>query len=362
VLYGIYDAEVYWVQERLHEVNTELNGLAAQAGSFQSLLKGAPWENRAEFLEQLRVARENLSAIETRAVNSEESNLISDDIQILRSEVLRIDAQLADNRVALEREFSSIDQLKRLIKQLESQSKRLTKTIVARTYLTDFEFILCPRCGADIDEERGATDVCSLCLQVPAPKLDKKDFISEQDRVTAQIQETEELLDAHSRSTTLYERKLSDLSEARERAAHELDFKTQTYVSDRATAITNAATERPAAVSLVRRLEDYLKLFEKLDEISTGRNSLETQKNDLEGTLETLKTRRDVSEQRIRKFEENLNASESFRWMVRTISYALTNCGASAVSAPVRCSFCSTKPRFRPSVVGVARRWRTLHC
>jgi hypothetical protein len=309
VLYGIYSADVYRVQERLHQVNTELGQLASQESSFKRILAGTPWENRAVLIEQLHGARNNLAAIEERAVQANETAKGTDEVQVLGSEVLRLDEQIARAQVETEREVGSVEQLNRLIKQLGSQSKRLTKTIIAKTYLTDFEFILCPRCGATMDESRAESDVCSLCLQVPAPMLDRKDFISEQDRVAAQIEETEELLESHKVSARSLERRLIDLGRERERAAHELDFKVQTYVSDSASAIAQTASERPAALALITRLEDYLRLYDKLDNVTEERTRLELEKGELEGTLEVLKTRQDVSEQRIKVLEENFEGS-----------------------------------------------------
>ena len=305
VLYGIYNAEAYRIQEQIHEVNTEITHLSTQALGFQRMLSGTAWENRAALLEQLRDAREALAAIEARANDATGPSLSPNEIQALRSEVLRLDTEIADLRVTLEREKSSIDQLLRLIKQMEVQSKRLTKAIIAKAYLTDFDFILCPRCGAAIDDNRGEEGVCSLCTQPPAPRLDRKEFISEQDRVAAQIAETQELLELHKRSVTVLESRLSEAQKEREHVAHELDFKTKVYISDRASAIAGAASERPAALSLIKRLEDYLKLYEKLDQVSSDQRRLQEMKNELEGELEGLKTRQDTSEQRIRTLEKN---------------------------------------------------------
>lgn len=310
VLYGIYNTEVFNVQERLHDVNTELGQLTSQAAAFERMLAGTPWENRASLIHQLETAKSLLETLEAAAVRvTAPKQTPTTEVQSLRAEVIRLDTLIGESRAALEREEASISQLHRLLRQLETQSKRLTKAIIAKTYLTDFEFILCPRCGASIDEDRVAEGRCTLCLQAPAPTLDRKDFISEQDRVAAQIEETRELIDSHDRSMAASKRKLSEVERDRERTAHELDFRTATYVSDAASALSKAASERPAALSLVTRLEDYLRLYERLDSIVEQRSRLELEKRELEGTLETLKTREDFSEKRIRALERNFEES-----------------------------------------------------
>ncbi|MGC4048228.1 MAG: hypothetical protein QM757_00720 [Paludibaculum sp.] len=214
VLYDIHNPEVYNLQERLHAVNVELGQLTAQAAGFERMLSGTPWENRAALIEQLHTARASLQALEAAVITvAVHTQTPTREIQALRAEVLRLDELIANSRVALDREEGSIAQLERLLRQLETQSKRLTKAIIAKTYLTDFDFILCPRCGASINEQRATEGACTLCLQPPAPTLDRKDFVSEQDRVTAQIEETRELVDLHQRSIAKLVQNISDLEE-----------------------------------------------------------------------------------------------------------------------------------------------------
>lgn len=309
VLYGIYNTEIFKVQERLHQVNAQLSQLSTQVSSFEKVLSGTPWENRAELTAQLEAAKRDLTNLESEVIVATRRVESPSNVQMLRKQVLALDSRAADLSASLEREDNSVQQLERLIRQLESQSKRLTKTIIAKTYLTDFEFILCPRCGAGIEETRADEDVCNLCLQPPAPKLDRKDFINEQDRVSAQIGETRELVEAHQESVKLLHQELHDMAQQRDQIGHELDFRMQTFISDAAEKIANTASKRPAAIARVNRLQDYLQLYERLDTILSGRARLEEEKNELEGTVELLKTRQDVSERRIRKLEANFEDS-----------------------------------------------------
>jgi len=43
-----------------------------------------------------------------------------------------------------------------LRKQLQSQTARLTRAIVADEWLVDFDFVVCPRCGSDVEQQRAA--------------------------------------------------------------------------------------------------------------------------------------------------------------------------------------------------------------
>lgn len=61
--------------------------------------------------------------------------------------------------------------------------------------MVDFDFVVCPRCGQDVDRHRVEHPICYLCEQpelVSAPNLEA--LLKEQDRVTFQITETEQLL------------------------------------------------------------------------------------------------------------------------------------------------------------------------
>ncbi len=309
VLYGIYNTEAFRLQERLHDVHTQIVQLDSQAANFDRILADTPWENRAALQEQLGAAQKDLEAIENVAVETKNNIVSPPETQILRGKLLKLDEKLSKLQSELEHEQSTIVDLKRLIRQLETQSKRLTKTIIARKYLTDFEFIICPRCGAAIGENRGSEDICNLCLQNPNPQLDRKDFVTEQDRVAAQIVETRELVESHTHSVNILERHINELSRDRANLGHDLDFKLSTYVSDSASKIAIDASKRPAVVAMIERLKDYLRLYDKRDVISLERVRLQSEKDEIEGEIESLSTRQDVAEARIQTLEKYFEES-----------------------------------------------------
>ncbi|MGC4048227.1 MAG: hypothetical protein QM757_00715 [Paludibaculum sp.] len=80
-------------------------------------------------------------------------------------------------------------------------------------------------------------------------------------------------------------------------------------MSDSATALSKAASERPAGLALVTRLEDYLSLYQRLDNIVEQRSRLENEKREIEGMLEVLKSRENMSGQRIRALERHFEQS-----------------------------------------------------
>ena len=94
-------------------------------------------------------------------------------------------------------------QLEELAAQLETQSSRLTKSIVAGSRLYDIDFRVCPRCASPVQTGREDSGHCYLCLQVPQAQLSREDLVREQERLAAQIEETATLI--ATRQVTLAE-------------------------------------------------------------------------------------------------------------------------------------------------------------
>ncbi len=191
--------------------------------------------------------------------------------------------------------------------QLETQSGRLTRAIVAGQYLMDFEFVCCPRCGAQIDETRGSVETCSLCLQEPQPSLTRDDLIREQERIEAQMLECRELIESHGERLAEQKNQMAEIRRRRERLAQELDFLTRSYVSDAASAIAERARKRASLDASVGKFEDYLKLFERSDELALSLVTLEEKRSMLEGEFQVVAGRRAEAETRIQFLERELD-------------------------------------------------------
>jgi len=150
------------------------------------------------------------------------------------------------------------------VAQLRTQSARLTKAIVADEYLLDFDFVMCPRCGSDVDADRASDGNCYLCLQRPHDRnVGRDDLAKEQDRIEQQIVETQSLVRAHQERARALRAESEKLEGRRNELAHELDFRTNAFVSRHASAIAEEAEVRTELRERLRRLQDYLSLFGK---------------------------------------------------------------------------------------------------
>jgi hypothetical protein len=146
---------------------------------------------------QLEEAVARLQQIEATIVEQGSSADISPEAQKLREAIQQLDAGQAESMAAVRHERATLVRLNELVEQLKAQTSRLTRAIVSETKLLDFEFVVCPRCGTALQQDRGSDATCLLCLQPPSEQAGREDLIREQTRIEAQLSETEELLGVH---------------------------------------------------------------------------------------------------------------------------------------------------------------------
>lgn len=309
IVYGLYDIETARLQDEAREVYGLLTQHRHQMNLAEKLFKDTPLENRAELQRQLQLARQDLAVI-TNQIHTDAAVTIRGDspsIQYLRNQVKALDSELNDLNSKLSEERTSIRQLGQLLAQLEAQSSRLTKAIVAGEYLLDIEFVICPRCGASVDQNRGELQLCCLCLQEPKPLLAKETLVREQERIHSQIAETKELIDAHERAVLDIEKTMGQEGKQRSQLAEELDFRTTSYLSDRTQKIVEYTQIREAVKSRIQRLEDYLALTDKLNLLLVEISGLEKKKEEIEARLQVAADRSTKAEDHIQRLERRFH-------------------------------------------------------
>ena len=240
VLYGKYDVEISALQEQLRETYNELRRLRNQNKTIEEFIAGTPFANRAAIERDLRESEAELERITAGAEELAASVTRESDTEHIKRSLQEMDARLDELQRKLQFERGSAEQKERLIAQLQTQSTRITRSVVAGDLLLDLDFVTCPRCGSTVNEERGGPDTCYLCLQEPSPQMAREDLIREQDRLERQISETRELVAAHARSAAEIEKAIGSLSSIRGEAVAELEHRTRRFVSERAEMIARA--------------------------------------------------------------------------------------------------------------------------
>jgi hypothetical protein len=303
ILYGGYDVEVAAVQEQLRGVQAEIGHLEGGANAFRRFLEGTALQNRAALEREVADVSARLRLLRQDRMAISESAPRTPEVRVLRDAVARLEVGLAERRAEAELERRSAAQLRELVNELQAQSARLTRAIVAGEQFVDFEFVVCPRCSSSVDSERAAEGTCRLCLQSePAPPT-RIELIREQDRISAQMGETDELIRAHeARAEGLASGEAEVLSE-RDRLGALLDRELATYLSDQAERLEGAAREEAALAGRERQLREYLGLYERLDDTSSRLAELRQRRSELEANLARAEQLNSLATTRIERLE-----------------------------------------------------------
>lgn len=303
ILYGGYDIEVAQFQEELRRTDSELRQLQQGTVAFERFLEGTALENRAEISRRLTEARGQRAQLDAEREALAAQARASPEANQLREELMQLDRTLAERNQEIEREHGSARQLRELSNELQTQSARLTKAIVAGERFFDFDFIVCPRCGSRVDRSRSEAGHCYLCMQEPPPAPSREDLIGEQDRLSAQIGETEDLIQVHEQATGELMETVQDLASRRERVSNALDRHMTSFISAEAERLEGLARGQVQAQALIEQLEDYLRIFEKLDQTTSRIDELTARRTELEAELERAEQLDTVTASRMERLD-----------------------------------------------------------
>jgi hypothetical protein len=304
IFYGGYDVEVARLQDELRTLQSELSQLEGGRAAFDRFLEGTALENRADIQRQLAEAHERQTAlVRARGELAAPEHATPKALQ-LRSEIAALEQRIADAAGEFEREQRSANQLSELANELQSQSARLTKAIVAGERFFDFEFVVCPRCGTTLGRGRGQEGHCYLCLQAEPPAPSREELIREQDRVSAQIAETEDLVRAHEQRARELEQSVTASEAERAELGRLLDEEVTSFVSDQAERLQSLARGMAAVSERIQRLQDYLALFQRLDEVLSRIAELQQRRTELEAALERAEQLDALTASRIERLEQ----------------------------------------------------------
>lgn len=286
ILYGSYDTDVARLQQSLRELGSEIRRLEASEAAADLFLEGTNFENRAAVEQRLAEIETQREAFLAEAAVEAEEAALSSQSQNLQEQAARLDAELALLRVTFANEKGAAEELAELRNQLETQSARLTRSIVAGEAFFDFDFLVCPRCGNQVAKDRVAEDHCYLCTLPEPPVQQREDLVREQARLAAQITETEELVAGHERAAMELHDAIEEQTQNRRAVGERLDEATAGFVSDRAEAATQRAAEISRLAADADHLQDYLGLFERLDQLRQRLTTATAERDEIEVALE----------------------------------------------------------------------------
>jgi hypothetical protein len=266
ILYGTYDAQIAGLQQQLRDVAGELRVLEGHERASKSFLEGTAFANRAAIERQLSEVRERGAQLREQDKRVAHEANQTPQVQRLRLHVAELDANLAELATATTREDEAAERLIELRNQLETQSGRLTRAIVAGQAFFDFDFRVCPRCGNEVAHDRASDGSCYLCEQPTPPALGRDELIREQTRISDQMAETDDLIANHQMARDEARTRHAALVQERDTRRHELNAATESFVSDHAQEMTERAGAIARQKADERRLTEYQQLFARQEE------------------------------------------------------------------------------------------------
>ena len=307
ITYGFYDLEVAQLQERLRDVHSRLRELRARNDLFDAFFDGTPLENRASIEHELREVNKELKETEATSRDLASVHQEVSGTAPLKSEILTLESRSADLKADIDAEHKSLDNLRELANQLESQSSKLTRSIVSHKHLTDLEFVVCPRCGAELTSDRAEDGTCHLCLQEALLEFSRETLIGEQGAVEQQLTEIQDLVRERERRSTKLQGQLSQAQSELTKKRLELDFQTKSYVSEHATQIASLAAQRARLTSRLEQLQEYLYVLSKMDDSQRLAAKLEVEKDGLQQELDVAKARSNEALRRVDHLRNRYN-------------------------------------------------------
>ncbi|MGC0403360.1 RNA polymerase-binding transcription factor DksA [Streptomyces sp. SAI-126] len=302
--YGLYDSVLAQLAADLNLVNSKIAAMEHEEDFQQKFLSGTPFANQQALESQINEIEQALNAVDLGGSEVAEEASLVNDVGRLRSSLLTARAysiQLADE---LKRNAGQLTDLEDLLSQLRSQFSRLTRAVVSDEWLVDFDFVVCPRCGSDVAATRTDHDHCYLCLQPPQQGASRDAFLAEQDRIMAQVQETEAIIASRKKAITELASRLETQRRQEVFLSEQLNAATNSYISDSASQLQELAARKSHLLAERAKLEEYRTVLERFHETAKSKRELEEERQEIEAAIE----RRDFSASAA---EANIEALES---------------------------------------------------
>jgi len=316
--YQLYSEQLAQLQADLRSVELQLGTLENTNAVVSQFLIGTEIASLEEVDTRLAQNQTDLDELSSarRALGRDARRLtgaadLYDQIATLEGRV----AEVRDETVSID---LNIKELADLRSSLQAQSKRLVRAIVADEWLVDFDFVVCPRCGTEVDPGRVPVDHCYLCLQQPEGAAQSDQLIAEQQRIASQIAETDELLEIRREEASSVRRTLAELQDKLGNRHAELDRRSEEFVSARSDEMIDQASRAAKLTAEIQQLRQMRLLFERFSDSEARRNELEVEQQRLTEAVADRKAEVDTDselvqslEQRFQTYLERLNISVS---------------------------------------------------
>ncbi|MER6412466.1 hypothetical protein [Streptomyces humidus] len=304
--YGLYDAEVAKLVAALKSIEIKIGALDREEELQKQFLAETPFSSSEALVRRIAEIDSALAENATQSVDGVSEVVATFDVGKLREDLLLSRAKARQAADEIRKNDGQLKDLTDLLGQLKSQFSRLTRAIISDEWLVDFDFVVCPRCGSDVEPARATDECCYLCLQTPGSSSSREAFLAEQDRIVTQIQETESVIASRRESLTSLRALHAELSEQEEILSAQLNSRTQTFVSDRESQIAESASNRAYLAAERNKAEEYLRILERFQLTFSSRQELEEKKAEIEDKIARRELTESASESYIELLEDRL--------------------------------------------------------
>jgi len=305
--YGFYDLKTAETQERLRDVQVLLRDIRSRQKLFDTFFEGTPLGNRINIERELQEVNEALQDVESTALELASEPQSAGHTALLQAEILELEKESANLQAAIDAEQQSLSNLRDLANQLEAQSGKLTRSIVSHKHLFDIEFVVCPRCGTQLSEDRSSAHLCTLCHQEPSLELSREPLIAQQGVVEQQLTEIQDLFGERADRSALLQEQLEDTRRRLKEMRLELDFQTKSYISEQATTIAATAARRARLTARSSQLQEHLNILSRMDEAQEIAASLEAEEGVLKQYLATTMAESRENQSNVNRLRERFN-------------------------------------------------------
>jgi DNA repair exonuclease SbcCD ATPase subunit len=309
IAYGLYDEALANLSADLRRVDLAIRASEIEAEVIRGFLAGTTLGKPDELEAQLAAQEARLAELRERAgqFRAASDSEPGGEISRMRSAVLDARQSLDAVRAEIRQHQAQLRGLADLQRQLSSLSKRLTRSIVADEWMVDFDFVVCPRCGQDVDTHRAESPICYLCEQpepMTAPNRDS--LIREQDRVTYQLAETGQLIGDREDTLAQLRQRESEVTMSLATASANLDLLTREFVSAQASQLQSLASETATVEANVEWSKRYLTLIDRQADQSGYLAALKDRKLELEEEIESHGTSVAAADENIDALEKRM--------------------------------------------------------
>lgn len=306
IAYGIYDEQLAALAANLRQIDLQIRASESEAEVIRQFLSGTALGEPEVLHDDLNRLQATLRELHDRAQDLQCASETESggEIAAVRAAVLDSRQEVDRLRSEIRKHQAQLRDLSDLSKQLMALSKRLTRAIVADEWMVDFDFVVCPRCGNDLDQHRTARPTCYLCQQPEPTNVPNRDaLIQEQDRVTSQIAETQQLIEGRTATLADVRHQEAEATNVLETSSAELNALTNEFVSARAAELQGVASEIATTKANIDWTMRYIELIERQAAQADRLSDLQTQKEQIEQDIESHRSGVSLADEHIEALE-----------------------------------------------------------